>query len=208
MTATTNFNEYPKLGVWPDGYYMSFKMFNGNTFVGSRVCAFDRAKMLVGDTSASQQCFQLSSSFGGLLPSDLDGSIAPPTGSINFFLNFGANWLNLWKCRVNFGTPANSALSGPTTLPVAAFSAACSGGGACVPQPGTSHQPDSLADRLMYRLACRNRGGVESLVANHSVSAGGTLRATVTSVRWYELRNRAPPPRWPQAHRSCTSRAR
>ena len=185
----TNFNDYPKLGVWPDGYYTSFNMFNGNTFVGSRVCAFDRAKMLVGDASASQQCFQLSSSFGGLLPSDLDGSTAPPTGSPNFFLNFGANSLNLWKFRVNFTTPANSTLTGPTTIPVAAFSAACSGGGACIPQPGTSNQLDSLADRLMYRLAYRNRGGVESLVVNHSVSAGGTKRASLTSVRWYELRN-------------------
>ena len=185
----TNFNDYPKLGVWPDGYYTSFNMFNGNTFVGSRVCAFDRAKMLVGDASASQQCFQLSSSFGGLLPSDLDGSTAPPMGSPNFFLNFGANSLNLWKFRVNFTTPANSTLTGPTTIPVAAFSAACSGGGACIPQPGTSNQLDSLADRLMYRLAYRNRGGVESLVVNHSVSAGGTKRASLTSVRWYELRN-------------------
>ena len=185
----TNFNDYPKLGVWPDGYYTSFNMFNGNTFVGSRVCAFDRAKMLVGDPSASQQCFQLPSSFGGLLPSDLDGSTAPPMGSPNFFLNFGANSLNLWKFRVNFTTPANSTLTGPTTIPVAAFSAACSGGGACIPQPGTSNQLDSLADRLMYRLAYRNRGGVESLVVNHSVSAGGTKRASLTSVRWYELRN-------------------
>ena len=184
-----NFNDYPKLGVWPDGYYTSFNMFNGNTFVGSRVCAFDRAKMLVGDPSASQQCFQLPSSFGGLLPSDLDGSTAPPMGSPNFFLNFGANSLNLWKFRVNFTTPANSTLTGPTTIPVAAFSAACSGGGACIPQPGTSNQLDSLADRLMYRLAYRNRGGVESLVVNHSVSAGGTKRASLTSVRWYELRN-------------------
>ena len=25
-----NFNDYPKLGVWPDGYYTSFNMFNGN----------------------------------------------------------------------------------------------------------------------------------------------------------------------------------
>ena len=184
-----NFNDYPKLSVWPDGYYISFNMFNGSTFVGSRVCAFDRAKMLVGDTSASQQCFQLSSSFGGLLPSDLDGSTAPPAGSPNFFLNFGANSLNLWTFRVNFTTPANSTLTGPTTIPVAAFSAACSGGGACIPQPGTSNKLDSLADRLMYRLAYRNRGGAESLVVNHSVSAGGTKRASVTSVRWYELRN-------------------
>ena len=40
----------------------------------------------------------------------------------------------------------------------------------------------------MYRLAYRNRGGVESLVVNHSVTVGNK-RTGVTSVRWYEIRN-------------------
>ena len=43
----------------------------------------------------------------------------------------------------------------------------------------------SLADRLMYRLAYRNFGTHESLVTNHSVTAG----STPSGVRWYELRN-------------------
>ncbi len=101
-----NFPDYPKLGVWPDGYYISFNMFSGNTFVGARACAFDRTAMLAG-AAATQQCFQLSSSFGGLLPSDLDGPASPPpTGEPNFFLNFGTNSLNLWKFHVDFTTPA------------------------------------------------------------------------------------------------------
>jgi hypothetical protein len=183
------FNDYPKLGVWPDGYYISYNIFNNaRTFAGSKVCSFDRAKMLTGDPSATQQCFQLSSSFGGLLPSDLDGSTAPPAGSPNFFMNFGANSLNLWKFHVDFANSANSTFTGPTNIPVAAFNAACSGGGACIPQAGTSNKLDSLADRLMYRLAYRNRGGVESLLVNHSVTVGNK-RTGITSVRWYEIRN-------------------
>jgi hypothetical protein len=180
----SNFNDYPKMGVWPDGYYISYNMFNGNTFVGARACAFDRAKMLTG-AAATQVCFQLSSSFGGLLPSDLDGSNAPPAGSPNYFLNFGTNSLNMWKFHVDFTTPANSTLTGPTNIPVAAFSAACSGGGTCIPQPSTTNQLDSLADRLMYRLAYRKfSDGHESLVVNHSVTAGSSV-----GVRWYELRS-------------------
>jgi hypothetical protein len=180
----SNFNDYPKLGVWPDGYYISYNMFNGNTFVGARACAFDRAKMLTG-AAATQVCFQLSSSFGGLLPSDLDGSNAPPAGSPNYFLNFGTNSLNLWKFHVDFATPANSTLTGPTNIPVASFSAACSGGGTCIPQPSTTNQLDSLADRLMYRLAYRKfSDGHEALVVNHSVTAGSSV-----GVRWYELRS-------------------
>jgi len=187
--GNTQFNDYPKLGVWPDGYYISYNIFNNaQTFAGSKVCAFDRAKMLVGNTSATQQCFQLSSSFGGLLPSDLDGTTAPPAGSPNFFMNFGANSLNLWKFHVDFANSANTNFAGPTNIPVAAFNAACSGGGACIPQPGTSNKLDSLADRLMYRLAYRNRAGVESLLVNHSVAVGSNKRNKITSVRWYEIR--------------------
>src|SRR5262249_32518495 len=67
---------------------------------------------------------------------------------------------------------------------VASFSAACSGGGTCIPQPGMTQKLDSLADRLMYRLAYRNFGDHESLVVNQSVTAGSSV-----GVRWYEIRN-------------------
>ena len=179
-----NFNDYPKLGVWPDGYYISFNMFNGNTFLGARACAFDRAAMLAG-TPAAQVCFQTSSTYGGLLPSDLDGPTAPPAGSPNYFVAFGNNSasLDVWKFHADFATPANSTFSGPTNIAAPAFAAACGGGGTCIPQSGTSQQLDSLADRLMHRLAYRNFGDHESLVVNHSVTAGSSV-----GLRWYELR--------------------
>jgi hypothetical protein len=185
--GNTQFNDYPKLGVWHDGYYISYNIFNnGQTFAGSKVCALDRSAML-NNAAATQQCFQLSTSYGGLLPSDLDGTTAPPAGSPNFFMNFGTNSLNMWKFHVDFATSANTTFTGPINIPVAAFNPACSGGGACIPQPSTTNKLDSLADRLMYRLAYRNRGGVESLVVNHSVTVGNK-RTGITSVRWYEIR--------------------
>ena len=52
----SQFNDYPKMGVWTDGYYTSFNMFT-STFRGAKVCAYDRARMLAG-LSATQQCFQ------------------------------------------------------------------------------------------------------------------------------------------------------
>ncbi len=181
-----NFPDYPKLGVWTDGYYMSFNMFKGNRFVGASVCAFDRSAML-NNQAANQHCFQLSSSFGGLLPSDLDGSTAPPASSPNYFLNFGTNSLNLWQFHVDWANSSNSTFTGPTNIPVAGFSEACSGG-TCIPQLGTSQQLDSLGDRLMYRLAYRDFGDHEALVVNHSVAAGSSV-----GVRWYEIRSPATP---------------
>jgi hypothetical protein len=183
----SQFNDYPKLGVWPDAYYVTYNIFSGNSFQGSKLCAFDRTSMLNGQP-ATQQCFQLTSAFGGVLPSDLDSATAPPAGSPNFLLNFGTNSLNLWKFHVDWANPANTKLTGPTNLPVAAFAAAC-GGGTCIPQPGTSQKLDSLADRLMYRLAYRNFGDHEALVVNHSVKVSGNKKSEVDGVRWYELRN-------------------
>lgn len=183
------FPDYPKVGVWPDAYYMTFNRFlNGAIFSGAAACAFDRAAMLAG-RSATGQCFNLSSSFGGLLPSDLDGAtsatgstLAPPAGAPNVFANFGTNALNLWKFHVDFANSANSTFTGGS-LAVPAFSTAC-GGGACIAQAGTNNQLDSLADRLMYRLAYRNFGDHESLVVTHSVKGSGTA-----APRWYELRS-------------------
>ena len=191
-TAARPSNDYPKLSVWPDAYYISFNMFTSN-FVGSKVCAYDRVSMLNG-LAATQQCYQLSQAYGGLLPADLDGATAdlqpggsalPPSGEPGMFMNFGTNSLNLWRMHVDWNTPANTTLTGPTNIPVAAFTAACNGGGTCVPQPGTTEKLDSLGDRLMWRLAYRHLpDGHEALVVNHSVTAN-----SITSVRWYELRN-------------------
>ena len=40
-------------------------------------------------------------------------------------------------------------------------------------QPGTTTTLDTLGDRLMYRLAYRNRAGVESLLVTHGVDPDG-----------------------------------
>jgi len=180
------FPDYPKIGVWPDAYYITFNMFT-NVFQGAKLCAYDRARMLLGQP-ATQQCFQLSASFGGVLPADLDGATPPPAGSPNYMLNRAASSLNLWRFHVDWVNSANTTLTGPINIPVAAYTAACNGG-TCVPQLGTNQQLDSLADRLMFRLAYRNFGTFESLVATHSVRVGTNKRNSFSAVRWYELRN-------------------
>jgi hypothetical protein len=178
-----DFPDYPKLGIMPNGYYMSFNIFrNGFLFTGPRACAVDRNRALSG-VAPSMVCFSLSSGYGSLLPADLDGATAPSDASQDFFIAYGSNVLQVWKLRPNWSSPSSSTLTGPANLAVAAFTRACSGG-TCIPQPGTSQQLDSLADRLMYRLAYRNLGGTESMVVNHSVKSG----AAASAIRWYELR--------------------
>jgi hypothetical protein len=56
---TFRFSDYPKFGVWPDGYYMSANMFRSDppevNPIGAKPFVFDRAKMLVGDPTATVQ---------------------------------------------------------------------------------------------------------------------------------------------------------
>ncbi|HNQ14451.1 MAG TPA: hypothetical protein PKM58_02745, partial [Pyrinomonadaceae bacterium] len=45
-------NDYAKLGVWSDAYFMSTDEFLGGDYAGSGVFAFDRQKLLSGDPDA------------------------------------------------------------------------------------------------------------------------------------------------------------
>ena len=193
-------NDYPKFGVWPDGYYMTVNQFYGSdsycqgAWCGGGVAAFERAKMLNGQ-SAQMVKFDLlhaNVNFGGMLPSDLDGPTLPPAGAPNYFAEVDdssyigpTDAMRLWEFKVNWTTPASSTfgINGQPnlTLPVASFTPICS---TCIPQPDTSVQLDTLGDRLMHRMAYRNFGDHESMVVNHTVDAGSGR----AGVRWYEVR--------------------
>jgi hypothetical protein len=186
-----NFPDYPKMSVWPDAYYFTFNNFNisGTAFVGANVCAADRTKMLAG-SAATIQCFQQNSSNFGMLPSDLDGATPPVAGTPNFVMELdpsGSANIDLFKFHVDFTTPANSTFTGPTLIPVAAFTPLCNTQirGRCVPQPTAgSDLLESLGNRLMYRLVYRNFGDHTTLLASHSIVAGSS-----GGVRWYEIHN-------------------
>jgi hypothetical protein len=180
----SNFPDYPKLGVWSDGYYLSFNQFQGNTFLGPEMCAFNRSAMLSG-APASQVCSTPTNYLGSLLPATVDGNTAPPSGEPEWFVGIdpnNANALAYFKFQVNWGPPASATVTDPTSLAVAAFSDAC-GGGVCIPQSGTKQLLDSLGDRLMWRFAYRNFGDHEALVVSHAVTSGSSV-----GMRWYELR--------------------
>jgi subtilase family serine protease len=189
-------NDYPKFGVWPDGYYMAINQFAAVSlqFAGQGVIAFDRAAMLAGQP-ADMIYFDLADdlSLGGMLPSDLDGQ-APPAGSPNYFaqvdddgMGYPADQMQLWQFHADWASPTSSTFTGPFVLPVAAFdSNMCDFARGCIPQPGTTAKIDALSDRLMYRLQYRNFGTHDALVVNHTVDTDGADHA---GVRWYEIRN-------------------
>jgi hypothetical protein len=191
----TNMPDYPKFGVWPDGYYMSINTFTSGSlsFAGPAAVAFERAAMLTGAT-AQGVLFQLNSTFDHMLPADLDGATTPPVSTPNYFtmardgaLSGGSDRLEIYELRPDWVTIANSTFTGPTTLLTAAFDMnMCNFNRNCIPQPSTAVGLDALSDLMMHRVQYRNFGTHQTMVLSHTVDATGTDRA---GIRWYELRN-------------------
>jgi hypothetical protein len=197
LYSATKMNDYPKYGVWPDGYYMTVNQFNnGSTWGGAGAAVYERAALLTGG-AARQLVFDLYSAnvnFGGMLPADFEGT-PPALGTPNYFaevddttfLGDPQDSMRIWQFHVDWANPANSTfgLNGQPNqiLPVANFTPLCLSSRDCVPQPGTQ-KLDAIGDRLMYRLAYRVMdNGTQMMAVNHTVDAG-SLRA---GVRWYQL---------------------
>jgi N-acetylneuraminic acid mutarotase len=194
-------NDYPHLGVWPDGYYMTVNQFTGSfAWAGAGVYAFERDKMLLGQSAQKVyfNLFSVDSNFGGMLPSDLDGP-APVAGTPNVFAEvdddaFGVatDRLSLWNFHVDWTAPTTNSTFGISGQPnthvdTAPFDAnMCNFLRSCIDQPGTGQGLDAISDRLMHRLQYRTFGGYATLVGNHTVDADGTDHA---GVDWFSLRN-------------------
>jgi hypothetical protein len=191
-------NDYPKISVWPDAYYMSSQ--RGFPGGGLDVYAFDRNNMLVGNAASFIRFFVPAPSLV-LLPSDLDGPV-PPSGTPNFFTRQvdgdiwgGVDRVEIFAFTANWASPASSSFTALPSMATVPFdSQLCSGGlmDRCIPQPGTAQTLETLAVWPMYRLQYRNFGTHETLVFNHTVDADGTGHA---GIRWYELR-RPPAGTW------------
>jgi hypothetical protein len=126
--VSSNFLDYPKLGVWPDGYYMAANIFNtsGTLFLGPQPFVFDRAKMLIGDPNATAQTPGIigGSSEETFLPSDLDGIFPPPAGDPNHFVAWPQGTpliYKVWAFHVDWTNPANSSFTLQASVPAASF---------------------------------------------------------------------------------------
>ena len=181
--------DYPKLGVWPDGIYMSTNNF-GSTFRNVEVFAFDRVAMEAGQP-AKWVALNLPATVGGvsvfsLLPSNARTVTGlPPAGAPNYFASiYGSYNIRVWKFHVDWTNLANSTLTGPTNPTVGTFSV----GPSTVAEKSPGNPLDTLTYRLMMQNQYTNRtsqGGSESLWLTHTVGTGGS--PNIARVRWYEL---------------------
>lgn len=196
------FPDYPKLGVWTDGYYITTNDFNSSltAYMGITAGAFERDKMLAG-LPAAFIYFQTSGDLHySALPADLDGNMAPPVGAPGFIAEFqDKTWFSpplpadqVWVTELvlDWTNPGNSTFGvGATNDPnyaidITDVSANC-GGRDCVPQGPSAQKVDDIDFRLMHRLAYRNLGSSQALVASMTVGAG----AGRAGVWWGEFQN-------------------
>src|ERR1035437_2712585 len=193
----TDMGDYPKIGVWSDGYYMSTNIFasGSGTFKGTGAYVMERDSMLAGKTARIVSFTTTTSDIAwSFLPSDLDGKILPPAGTPNYFMmevdgvdwDGGADRLISRALHVDWSNTAYSTFRAPVNINVASFDEnMCSFSQNCIPQSGTSKKLDAISDRLMHRLQYRNFGSYQSIVANQTVDVGSDH----AGIRWYELRN-------------------
>jgi len=195
------FPDYPKWGIWPSGYFQTQNDSNWphEGYVGAYVCAYNSAKLIVGDRTAEQICFLTSDHDFSLLPADIDSPTPPPANQDEFFIGSydvdqTQNHLYLYSMHPDYANPTQSTFTGsgladPITVPT--YTPLCpSLDSPCIPQQGTPTVLDSLGDRLMYRFAYWNDGfntphpPAQHWYVNHVVAASGGQ----AGVRWYEFR--------------------
>lgn len=191
-----SFPDYPKYGVWPDAYYVGANENNA-------VYALDRTSMLAGLAATLQRKVVPDLNelgFQMLPPASINGIELPPAGAPAVFMrqvddernNPGSNdpahdRLELFSLHVDFATPANTTLTGPTAIQIADFDRAYtipSGFGA-IPQPGTTRLLDPLLEVIMFPLHYRSMDGTESIVGNFVNKIGDN---NLSAIRWFELR--------------------
>src|SRR5437870_3049025 len=207
VTDPANFVDYPKIGVWPDGYYMSGHVYNptGTAFLAGRIFVFEREKMLKGlparQLQADLKRYSNKPQFG-FLPSDLDSLTPPPAGEAAFVIGphpISVNRLASARVAVTWGGAprinlTESLIQETWGIPPCVNDTDAGDHRDCVPQPAPAlpgDYVDNLDFLLMYRLAYRNFGGnpvQESLVGNITVK-GGNSKPDHGAIRWYEFRN-------------------
>jgi hypothetical protein len=187
------FPDYYKVGVWSNGYYVSDDENGSHTFAAY---AFDRAKMLAGDQTATFIKILPGPPAGNfLLPADVDGATQPSGGGLFYtFLDGatqgGADRIELFQLTPDFATPANTTIPRINTLPIASFTYGVCGIFVtlnCIRQPNTSQRLDAFSEFPMQRLAYRNLGPYQALVGDFTVDTGTTEEGA--GIRWFELRN-------------------
>jgi hypothetical protein len=189
INTTGGLGDYPKLGIWPDGLYLSVNMFDyaaSGSFQNVRLYALNKAQMYAGAPAVQSVSFDLPATEFTLLPANARLQTGtPPPGTPNYFASVWnyLNVVNVWKFHADWNSLSASTLTGPfNSLTATSWSQLTSG---TVPSPG--NRLDTLYPRLMMQNQYTNVDGIESLWNAHTVGAAGAQSAQA-AVRYYEVK--------------------
>lgn len=116
--SSTYFPNRPTLGVWSDGYYLSFNQHTADgKWAGAGALALERSKMLNGDAAQARYFDDqdVTPGLGGMLPANINGPIAPAPNAPELYLQAhddsldNNDRLEVWKFHVDWTTPALNA---------------------------------------------------------------------------------------------------
>tara|TARA_R110002012_G_scaffold3289_9_gene15330 strand:+ start:4782 stop:7694 length:2913 start_codon:yes stop_codon:yes gene_type:complete len=187
-------NDYQKLSVWSDGYYMT-----DNTSATNKIYAMERTKMLAGDPTAQIIGFPLpgivTSGFYSPQALNVTNDDLPAPGGLPIVYLQDDAWsgvsqdhVKLWTVDVNWASPGSSTISAPVELTTTPFISVFDGGSfSNLAQPGGGADIDALQATIMNQAQFRKFGGHNSAVFNFVVdtdASGGEL----AGIRWFELR--------------------
>jgi subtilisin-like proprotein convertase family protein len=195
-------NDYQKLSVWSDGYYLT-----ENTGGANKVWAMERAEMLLGNPAAQVIGFNLpglvTSGFYSPQAFNVSDDNMPAAGNAPIVYLQDDAWggvsfdhLKVWTVNVDWNTPGNSTISAPTELTTTPFISVFDGGSfSNLSQPGGGADIDALQATIMNQAQFRKFSGHNSAVFDFVVdtdASGGEL----AGVRWFELRQTADGQPW------------
>lgn len=188
-------NDYQKLSMWSDGYYMT-----DNTNSSNKVWALERDLMLVGDPNAQIISFDLPdlATFGFFSPQALNvaNGPLPATGGLPIIYLQDDGWGNavnedhikLWTVDVDWTNTANSTISDPEEIITTPFNNVFDNGSfSNLSQPNGGPAVDALQATVMNQAQFRKFDTHNSAVFNFVVDTDGG-NGELAGIRWYEFR--------------------
>ena len=191
--------DYQKLSIWSDGYYLTANKDGDTAGITEVVYALERAKMLVGDTTAQIIGFPLPGIITGGFYSpqvfNVTSSNYPAPGNVPIVYMQDDAWagvvsdhLKLWFINVNWTTPNNSTISAGQSLLTTPFTSVFDNGGwNNLEQPNGGSSIDALQATIMNQAQFRKFPSHNSAIFNFVVDVDGSLNK-LAGIRWFELR--------------------
>jgi chitodextrinase len=186
--------DYQKLSVWSDGYYIT-----ENTSGSNKVWALERSAMLAGNPSAKILGFNLpgivtSGFFSPQVLNVTDSNLPAAGGATVVYLQDNAwsgvstDHIKVWTINVNWVTTSSSTISAAQQINTTPFISVFDNGSfSNLSQPGGGSAIDALQATIMNQAQFRKFGSYNSALFNFVVDTDASS-GELAGVRWIEFR--------------------